>query len=90
MKETFGPVVIDERRWGRDRIPGRVSGKWDMLFFSGAVEAEGREMTEIIVVGALVCLALVFLTRNLYNRFNGNSTCCCEGTVCLKKKKTDT
>ncbi len=89
MKETFGPVVIDERRWGRDRIPGRVSGKGDMLFFSGAVEAEGKEMTEIIVVGALVCLALVFLARNLYNRFKGNSACGCEGKVCSKKKKLD-
>ena len=46
-------------------------------------------MTEIIVVVAFVGLALVFLTRNLYNRFNGNSTCCCKGTVCLKKKKMD-
>jgi|GEM_PF-2871110 hypothetical protein len=47
-------------------------------------------MMEIIVVVALVGLALVFLTRNLYNRLNGNSTCCCKGTVCLKKEKTDT
>ena len=61
-----------------------------MLFLSGAVEAEGKRMTEINVVGALVALALVFLTKNLYNRFNGNSTCCCKGTACLKKKKTDT
>ena len=47
-------------------------------------------MSEIIIVGAVVGLALVFLTRNLYNRFNGNSTCCCKGMVCLKKKKRDT
>ena len=43
-------------------------------------------MTEIIIIIALVGLALVFLTRNLYNRVNGNSTCCCKGTVCQKKK----
>jgi len=44
---------------------------------------------EIIVVVALVGLALVFLSKNLYNKFNGDSTCCCEGKVCLKKGKTD-
>ena len=49
-----------------------------------------KKMTEIIVVGALVGLALVFLTRKLYNNLSGNSTCCGKGTVCLKKKKTDT
>jgi hypothetical protein len=46
-------------------------------------------MMEIMVVVALVGLALVFLTKNLYSKFNGNSTCCCEGKVCLKNKKTD-
>jgi hypothetical protein len=46
-------------------------------------------MMEFIVVVAFVGLALVFLTKNLYNKFNGNSTCCCEGKVCLKKEKTD-
>jgi hypothetical protein len=43
MKEMSGPVVIDERCRGRDRIPDRVSVKWDMFFFSGAVEAEGKK-----------------------------------------------
>ncbi len=46
-------------------------------------------MTEVIVVGILVGLSLVFLTKNLYNRLKADSTCCCEGKVCLKKKKTD-
>ncbi len=52
-------------------------------------ERREKRMMEIIVVVALVGLALVFLTKNLYNRFKTDSTCCCEGTVCLKKKKTD-
>jgi len=48
-------------------------------------------MMEIIVVVTLVVLALVFLTKNLYNRFKTDSTCDCKGTtVCLKKEKTDT
>ena len=46
-------------------------------------------MMEIIVVVTLVVLALVFLTKNLYNRFKTDSTCDCKGTVCLKKEKTD-
>lgn len=46
-------------------------------------------MMENIVVAVLVGLALVFLTRNLYNRFNGDSACCCKGKVCQKEKKTD-
>ncbi len=44
---------------------------------------------EIIFIGAFVALALVFLMRNLYNKFNGNSACCCEESVCPKKKKTE-
>ena len=58
-------------------------------FLRRAGEAEGKGMAEIIVVGALVGLAVVFLTRKLYNRLNGNSACCCEGKACLKKEKTD-
>jgi len=46
-------------------------------------------MTEVIVVGILVGLSLVFLTKNLYSRFKADSTCCCEGKVCLKEKKMD-
>jgi len=44
-------------------------------------------MLEMMVVGAIVALALVFLAKNLYHKATGNSDCGCEGRICPKKKE---
>ena len=53
-------------------------------------EREEKGVMETIVVGAIVGLALVFLTKNLYNVPADNSACCCKGKLCSKKRKMET
>ncbi len=60
-----------------------------MRFSPGAWGKGEMGMLEMIVVGAIVVMALVFITKNLYHKAAGNSACGCEGKVCSKKKKLD-
>ncbi len=44
-------------------------------------------MVEITIVVTLVGLALAFVTKSLYTKAGGSSSCGCEGKVCQRKKK---